>query len=607
MSDIIKLLPDSLANQIAAGEVVQRPASAVKELLENSVDSGATSIVLEIRDGGKTLIRVTDNGSGMSFQDARMCFERHATSKISHVEDLFRIRTKGFRGEAMASIAAIAQVQLRTKRKSDDLGTEIEISGSEVKVHRPDACPEGTSVAIRNLFYNVPARRNFLKSNSTEARQVIQEFLRVVLAHPEIQFRMEHQEALIYDMPSTDLLGRCLQVFGNEAEDECLKVEEHSAYLTITGFISKPESARKVRGDQFLFVNDRFVKDGYLHHAIMDAYSGALGKDDFPLYALYLKIDPKHIDINIHPTKTEIKFDDQNAVYQILRSGVRKALGMYHLNPGQSSLMFSGPGPEDGNQTKETTIADFTRHQGSKLKAGDWQALFGEQVIGRGSGTNIPVSPDRNLFAGQETGESKSIEQSIDSSFVSSQEIWIWRPDYIGIPEIDRVLWIEVHAARQRILYEQFLKRSAGLSGTSQQLLYPQTLVFQPGETEILREREGMLRNAGFDLQEFGRNTFLLSGMPPELRGQDAREIIDTFLNASGDRGEAEQAVQEKLARSIALQSRLPKDFVLNETSGRALYQSWKLCENPNFTPDGKPICWILSREEMEKRFLGRK
>lgn len=595
MSDIIKLLPDALANQIAAGEVVQRPASAVKELLENAVDSGASYIELEIRDGGKTLIRVTDNGSGMTYMDARMCFERHATSKIQSVEDLFRIRTKGFRGEAMASIAAIAQVSLKTRRAEEELGTEVEISGSEVKLHRPGACPTGTTVSIRNLFYNVPARRNFLKSNATEAKNVINEFLRVALAHPEIHFRLEHQDALIYNLPSSDLLGRTLQVFGTETEDDLLKVEEHSPFINITGFVSKPEAARKMRGDQFFFVNDRFVRDGYLNHAVTEAYAGTVKKDEFPLYVLYLTLDPKHIDINIHPTKTEIKFDDQNAVYQMLRSAVRKALGMHHLNPGMGGLEFSGPGLDAGLGMKDATISDFSRQQSSKLKPGDWQALFGDQIR---KSEPMQARPTQSLFP------SEQFANPAESSIISvlQQDIWILKPKYILMPLSDGVLFIDAPLARQQVLFEQFLKKGSSLSGASQQLLYPLTFLYSAAETELLREREMILKEAGFDLQEFGKNTFLLSGMPAELRGQDAKEIIDTFLAEAGDRKEAESHLQEKLARSIALNSKLPKDFVLNQESAKDLLKKWNQCERPNFTPEGKPVCWKLSLEELDKR-----
>lgn len=599
MSDVIKLLPDALANQIAAGEVVQRPASAVKELLENSVDSGAAYIELEIRDGGKTLIRVTDNGSGMSYQDARMCFERHATSKIKSVDDLFRIRTKGFRGEAMASIAAIAQVSLKTRRASEELGTEVEISGSEVRQHRPGACPTGTTVIIRNLFYNVPARRNFLKSNATEARNVINEFLRVALAHPTIHFRLEHQDALIYDLPSSDLLGRTLQVFGTETEDDLLKVEEHSPFVNITGFVSKPEAARKMRGDQFFFVNDRYVRDPYLNHAVMEAYAGTVSKDEYPLYVLYLTLDPKHIDINIHPTKTEIKFDDQNAVYQMLRSAIRKALGMHHLNPGVGGLGFSGPGLDAGLGPKDATISDFSRQQSSKLKPGDWQALFGEQVNRTEKFTNPGARLAPDLFKPEESVQ--PAEANLPLSLQA--DIWILKPVHILMPMADGLLFIDAALARQRVLYEQFLKNTGGLSGSTQQLLYPQSFVFSAGEAELLREREPLLKKAGFDLQEFGKNTFLLSGMPAELRGQDAKEMIDSFLSEAGDRNEVESMLVEKLARSIALSSKLPKDFVLNQESAKDLLRKWQQCAEPNFTPAGKAVCWKLSREEVDKRF----
>lgn len=333
MPDIIQLLPDAVANQIAAGEVVQRPASAVKELLENAIDAGADQIRLIVKNAGKSLIQVTDNGCGMSITDARHCFERHATSKIRKAEDLFEIRTMGFRGEAMASIAAIAQVELKTKRIEDELGTVIEIEGSEIINQYPENIAAGTNISVKNLFYNIPARRNFLKSNPVEMRHIIEEFQRVALAHPQIFFSLHSDGNELFHLPKESLKQRIVHLFGNSYNQRLVPVEEDTTILRVTGFIGKPEYAKKTRGEQYFFVNNRFVKDPYLHHAVMNAYEEILPSDAFPLYVLFIDIDPSKIDINVHPTKTEIKYEDEKSIYAILRSAVKRSLGRYNITP----------------------------------------------------------------------------------------------------------------------------------------------------------------------------------------------------------------------------------------------------------------------------------
>lgn len=603
MSDIIKLLPDAIANQIAAGEVVQRPASAVKELLENAVDAGASKIELVIRDGGKSLIQVIDDGAGMSTMDARMCFERHATSKIKASADLFNIRTKGFRGEAMASIAAVAQVEMKTRRAEDDLGTEIEIAGSEIRYHRSTACPKGTLVSIRNLFFNVPARRNFLKSTASEARNVINEFLRVALAHPGVSFRMEHQDALIYDLPKGDLLDRILQVFGADSESDLIRVEEHTPYVSITGFVSKPQSARKMKGDQYFFVNDRYIRDPALNHAVVAAYENTLKQEEYPLYVLYLNLDPKHIDINIHPTKTEVKFDDSQGVYTLLKSSVRKALGMFHLKPEVQSLGFTGPGLSAGDTSSDTTLRDFSRQKTSRISSDDWQALFGPA-----RNTPAPTVPEKplvqdTLFQSRESVPRVSASEIQPTSGVPENTAWVLHQRFIFMPVSQGLMCIDPQAARERVLYEQYLKNNSRIGAAPQLLLYPQTLVFSPSEAQLLQEREEMIQAAGFDLRGFGKNTWLLSALPPEIRPQDAKEILDTFLLEPEGGTTPHAQLQDKLARSIAKASRLPKDFMLNSSAARQLIQQWQGCEQPQFTPDGQAVSWILTTEEILKRF----
>jgi DNA mismatch repair protein MutL len=595
MSDIIQLLPDHISNQIAAGEVVQRPASAVKELMENAVDAGANRIELTIKDGGKTLIRVMDNGSGMSFLDARMCFERHATSKITKADDLFSLQTKGFRGEAMATIAAIAQVELKTKRKEDELGTEIEITGSDVRYHRTCTATNGTLVNVRNLFFNVPARRNFLKSTSVEAKHVINEFLRLALAHSEISFRLEHQDALIYDFPAADVLNRILQVFGSDTEADLILLEEHTPYVTIQGYIGMPESARKLRGDQYFFVNNRYVKDPSLHHALMSAYQDTLQKDELPLYVLYLTLDPKHIDINIHPTKTEIKFDDQQAVYAILKSSVRKALGMFHMHPEEQNLNFAGPGLSSGNHSSETTLKDFQqRRTSSRVEPEAWQSLF--QSATQKSYTPQPPPVSVPLF--QQKPAQEQAEQDVLSS-----EVWVIQNAYLMTSIPAGLMMIDPIAAHQAVLYHRFMEHSQTLGMNSQQLLYPQNLEFTATESEMLKDREELIRSAGFDLRPFGKQTWLLSGLPAEVKHTDARSILESFLSEPEGGNTPKHMLREKLAKSISKGARLPSDTLTGSQHAKHLVQAWKRAGQPAYCPSGKPVFWILPLDEIRKRF----
>lgn len=595
MSDIIQLLPDHISNQIAAGEVVQRPASAVKELMENAVDAGASRIELSIKDGGKTLIRVMDNGYGMSFLDARMCFERHATSKITKADDLFSLHTKGFRGEAMATIAAIAQVELKTKRKEDELATEIEITGSDVRYHRTCIAPNGTQVNVRNLFFNVPARRNFLKSTSAEAKYVINEFLRLALAHPEISFRLEHQDALVYDFSSADVLNRILQVFGSDTEKDLILLEEHTPYVSIQGYIGMPESARKLRGDQYFFVNNRYVKDTALHHALMSAYQDTLQKDELPLYVLYLTLDPKHIDINIHPTKTEIKFDDQQAVYAILKSSVRKTLGMFHMYPDEQNLSFAGPGLSSGNQSSETTLKDFQQKRTSgRVEPEAWQSLF--QAVGQKS--VAPTSPPVSVPLFQPRPNEDQAEQESHTS-----EVWIIHNTYLMTSIPAGLMMVDPLAAHQAVLYHRFMEKSQTLGMNSQQLLYPQNLEFTAAESEMLKDREELIRSAGFDLRPFGKHTWLLSGLPAEVKHSEARSIIESFLSEPEGGSTPNHLLREKLAKSISNGTRLPSDTLSGTQHAKHLIQAWKRAGQPAYCPSGKPVFWMLPLDEIRKRF----
>src|SRR5690606_24494220 len=504
MSDIIQLLPDSVANQIAAGEVVQRPASAVKEMMENAIDAGADQIKLIVKDAGKSLIQVIDNGCGMSVTDARVCFERHATSKIRKAEDLFAIRTMGFRGEAMASIAAIAHVELRTRRHEDELGTVVEIEGSEVVQQYPDQTPAGSSISVKNLFYNIPARRNFLKSNSVELRHILDEFQRIALAHPEIFFSLHSDGNEMFHLPKESLKQRIVHLFGNSYNQRLVPVEETTTILNIKGYIGKPEFAKKTRGEQFFFVNNRFIKDPYLNHAVLNAYEEILPADMFPLYVLFIDIDPSKIDINVHPTKTEIKYEDEKAIYAILRSAVKRSLGRYNITPsldfeqetGFDTLITPKPLDEiqaptinfnpnfnpfdDGNPSARSAVSrSYSYPEALERKTSipqNWDSLY--QITEQEEPTQLPLIPE---------------EQATDNGFIQAsdqpkKQFFQLHNRYIVSQIHSGFMLIDQQAAHERILFEQFQQHLINNQGSSQQSLFPQTVELNAADFALIQD-----------------------------------------------------------------------------------------------------------------------
>ncbi|MEN9386928.1 MAG: hypothetical protein RLZZ185_1669, partial [Bacteroidota bacterium] len=492
MRDIIQLLPDAIANQIAAGEVVQRPASVVKELMENSIDAGATFIQLIIKDAGKGIVQVIDNGSGMSETDARMCFERHATSKIRKAEDLFSITTMGFRGEAMASIASVAQVELKTKRADDELGTSIKIDGSVLKSQESIQAPQGTSIAVKNLFYNIPARRNFLKSNPVETRHILDEFQRIALAHPEIKFSFIQNDQETYALPSEKLGKRIVDLFGKSYREQLAACEENTSYVSIKGYVGKPEHAKKTRGEQFFFVNDRFIKNAYLNHAVMSAYERLLPDGSFPFYVLFLSIDPAHIDINVHPTKTEIKFEDERSIYAIIQSAVRKTLSIHNLIPSldfDSNVNFQNPSNTTHRQEPQSAYSD-TSHKPKPVQDA-WKKLYEglqnnidafEQQAPQNQAALFPSAMNE-----YKTVQSKANERSDTSPQTSFQSIQVLNK-YIAVSISSGLLLIDQKRAYQRVLYDQFMDNLQRKNGASQQLLFPQVLNINPADQILLSE-----------------------------------------------------------------------------------------------------------------------
>lgn len=621
MSDIIQLLPDSVANQIAAGEVVQRPSSAVKELIENAIDAGADRIKLIIKDAGKTLIQVIDNGCGMSVTDARLCFERHATSKIRKAADLFAIRTMGFRGEAMASIAAIAQVELKTKRVEDELGTIVEIEGSKVIDQRPEAVPSGTSIAVKNLFYNIPARRNFLKSNSVEMRHIIDEFQRISLAHPDIFFSLHSDNNELFHLSPGSLKQRIVHLFGNNYNQKLVPVEEETSIINIQGFIGKPEYAKKTRGEQFFFVNKRFIRDPYLNHAIMNAYEEILSADSFPLYVLFIEIDPAKIDINVHPTKTEIKYEDEKAIYAILRSAVKRSLGRYNITPSLdfnqetsfSNLISTKPldeiqaptisfnpnfNPFEGDSevsTSSKASRSETYSKGLEKKIGipqNWDTLY--QITEKEEHTQLPLHPE-------EAESDEIFKRNPDSQkhFFQIHNKYIISQIHSGFMLIDQ------QAAHERILFEQYKEHLENNKGSSQQSLFPSTLELSPADFALMNELLPELQTLGFQLRPFGKTTYIVDGIPADL-GTNVNEakIVDQLLeDYKHNASELTLTKRENLARSLAKNAAIKPGTVLDNESMSDLIDALFACESPNISIHGKPTIITITLQELMEKF----
>jgi len=570
MSNFIKLLPDSVANQIAAGEVIQRPASAVKEMLENAVDAGATEIVLLIKDAGKTLIQVIDNGCGMSAMDARMCFERHATSKISNADDLFAIRTMGFRGEALASIAAIAQVEMKTRPIEDELGSCLKIEGSKVISQEPCQCSPGTNILVKNLFFNVPARRNFLKSNTAETRHIIEEFIRVAVMHPTIAFSMTHNNKTVFKLTKGGLKARIVGIYGNSYNQKLLPVEQKTEMLSIKGFIGKPEYARKTRGEQYFFVNKRFIKHAYLHHAVANAYSELIPTDSFPSYFLNIDIDPKEIDINIHPTKTEINFRDAKYVYAVMQAAVKKSIGQYSLTKGTVS---------PPRQPKE--------------EADKWQELYKH---------HLPEDTDSTQADHKETEQPlETGSGSTSSRFFQIQQTYIASNVRSGLMVIDQ------HRAHERVLYEYYLKKLKDSPQGSQQMLFPQNLRLSPGDAEIIRELKEDLVKLGYILEPLGKNGFVINGIPADLEENNSVEVLERIIeNHKKHLKDINYDKNVNLARSMATNLAVKPGMKLREEEMAELFDSLFACEAPETALDGKRTLAIVPLSDLE-HFINEK
>jgi len=664
MPDIIQLLPEYLANQIAAGEVVQRPASVVKELLENAVDAGATSVQLIVKEAGKQLVQVVDDGAGMSPTDARMSLERHATSKIRSTEDLFRIRTLGFRGEALASIAAVAQVEIRTKQRGQETGSLLLVEGSQVTSQAPTACPDGTSISVKNLFFNVPARRNFLKSNAVEMRHILDEFQHIALANPQIAFSLYQNDLEVFGLPAGKLSQRIVSLLGNNYKEQLAGCEEVTPFITVKGYIGKPESAKKSRGDQFFFVNNRFIRSAYLNHAVLAAYEGLLARDTHPFYVLFLELDPKAIDINVHPTKTEIKFEDEKTVYAVVRAAVRQALGLHSLTP---SLDFDG----DVNfapirPLRTSTSANSFGGEGAALPTPTRAVEFNPDALAasvsaaaRGSkrGTDERAAPPRPTEQAKRDLEAfyRELGQPVrpateeatpaaagtvvpppaplpELPFTHPVPADRPRPQpagpaspgpstssggshnpratqvlnrYVLLPVKSGLMLIDQEAARERILYEQYSAGQERGGGHSQALLFPRPLTFSPADYAVLGELTPTLHLLGFRFAEFGSNTIAVEAVPADLPAQGEKELLEGLIEqfrsgAAPLRLDRREALARALARRVAQATSQPR---LPDVELNALVDKLFACQVPNYTPDGRPTVVLLDGEQLAAYF----
>jgi DNA mismatch repair protein MutL len=612
LADLIHLLPESVANQIAAGEVVQRPASVVKELLENALDAGGLNLRLAIKDAGKTLIQVVDDGCGLSETDARMCFERHATSKIFKAEDLYNIRTHGFRGEALASIASVSSVELKSRRKEDEMGVQVAIDGGDLRLHEPCACPEGTSIAVKNLFYNIPVRKNFLKADSLEYKHILDAFTCIALANPAIQFILTNDKNEIFHLNTGTLRQRIIAIFGKKYDTVIVPVEEETPLVKISGFIGKPDQARKTRGEQYLFVNKRFIRNAYFNHAIFSAFENLLQPDSYPFYAIFLDIPVHKIDVNVHPTKTEVKFEDEKAIYLFLRTAVKKSLSQYHIAPSldfeqeafnkdvidipnrrnerDNSLRIGvGQSPVSGDSR-------FQTHLPGKSDEHDWDELY--KILKHKA---IPgLSDETPIEGGWILPETETTQDNI----ADSQKILQLHEKYIFTTIRSGIMIIHQQYAHQRILYEDFLQKLKNRSVASQKQLFPEVIEISLHDMPAFTELAENLASLGFILEPFGKRAWLISGIPIDIQTENPKEFIEKILeDYKNNLGNKTADHKELTAMSLARYSAVKPGQILNMEEMNLIIDKLFACGNPYFSPSGKPILLKIDLADLDKKF----
>lgn len=636
MSDIIKLLPDSVANQIAAGEVIQRPASVIKELVENAIDAGATSIQIVLKDAGRTLIQVIDNGKGMSDTDARLAFERHSTSKISKAEDLFSLQTMGFRGEALASIAAIAQVELRTRAKGAQLGTKIMINASKCESQEPDMCPEGSNFMIKNIFFNVPARRKFLKSNQVELSNIIKEYEKLALVNHHVDFSLSNNDKLLNKFSGGSFKQRIASLWGAKVDQQLVPLNTDTSLVRITGFVSKPEGARKRNFLQFLFVNGRFMRHPYFHKAIISSYSELIPDDEQPNYFLNFSVDPESIDVNIHPTKTEIKFENELPIWQILAAAVKESLGRFSAVPQIDFDTIDAPeipafndhtvvtAPEDG---VDPTYNPFKPQ--SKSSAGGGSSYHPQSAGSFGGYSSNPLPDWEKLYQNFEKGKQEGIasitEQDVEDSFsdigkvepvnngvqaeiitpdMSSAMCMQMKGRYILSPIKSGLMIVDQHRAHVRVLFEQYIKQLDATTISSQRVLFPEVLQLTTSQNIILKELEPEMEKIGFNLAQLSGNDWSINAVPA---GMENVNIKDTILQVIDEVSMGGTSITTKVYESIALRvaksAAIPYGKTMLQEEMDTLLSKLLCLPNPNYTPDGKTIISVLSNDQLEKMF----
>lgn len=619
MPDIIQLLPDNIANQIAAGEVIQRPASAVKELLENAVDAESTEIRLIVTDGGKNLVQVVDNGKGMSETDARMSFERHATSKISNIEDLFKIRTMGFRGEALASIAAVAQVELKTRKTEEELGSCLEIENSIVKKQEPCATSAGTNICMKNLFFNVPARRNFLKSNAAEMRHIVDEFIRVAMAFPHIFFSLTSNGQQVFHLDSGSLKQRILQILGTYYNSKLVTVKEETDYMNVYGFAGKPETAKKTRGDQYFFVNNRFIKSAYLNHAVMSAFNEMIAKDSFPMYVLFIDLDPAQLDINVHPTKQEIKFEDEKIIYAFVQAAIKHALAQFSIAPSldfslnaeiQQMEALSKPATESKLEaiTSSNLFKTFTqKNQAHKIEGTNrsdlhhWKDFY----------SPVEKKPATELEPMSQNIEFNNLLHAVENTTPQSGPAILREVPFTQVHQTYMItctnegfLLVHQQQAHERVLYERYSEAIQGKQMPAQQSLFPSTMQLSASDTILMEELLPDLRVLGYLIEPFGNNTFVVQATPADiLQGNEKMAIellLEQYKHFSSD---IKFGKREKLVRCVAKQQSIKSGRGLTQREMQVLIEELFACKTPNITPNGSPTYLEFKGNYLERMF----
>ncbi len=599
MPDHIKLLPDSVANQIAAGEVIQRPASLIKELIENSVDAGADNIKVIIKDAGRSLVQVIDNGTGMSETDARLCFERHATSKISAAEDLFSIYTKGFRGEALASIAAVAMVEIKTRLTGEELGSVIEINGSKVEKQEAVSCQEGTNIAVKNLFYNIPARRKFLKSDNTELRHIINEFERLAIAHPDIKFNLFSNDKEIFNLHSTNLRQRIISLFGKNINNSLINIDTETSLIKLSGFIGKPEFARKTYGEQYFFINRRYMRHPYFHKAIMEAYENILAPETIPSYFIFMEADPSAIDVNIHPTKTEIKFENERMIWQILHASVREAIGKFNISP---SIDFDSEG-----------IIDIPVAGGERFSAPEIEINPEFNPFSKDENYNRPgisfdgtrkSNPDnwQRLYEGIESGKGEHGDKPLFNENPEVKIIQI-KNKYLLCPVKSGLMLIDQKRAHERILYEKYIEMGKGSFPPSQKTLFPKSIELDQADIAILSEMEEDLKNMGFETAYLGNNSISINAYPADAKNDDPSEMLEILIqDYKSTQQSPDKGHKERVASSLARATAIPYGRHLSTEEMQELFDTLFACSIPHYSLSGKAVVNIISLDELDKR-----